>query len=659
MEPGQVVEFIDSQKIFCAVVMEIKSLRLRLLTENNREVKMSAERLSHRSKARLEPTAARDKLAAGLKEIAQRRKELSRQVNIPELWSVLHDEQQWIDVATMTTLCFPDHADGDHESAVIRAFFNDRLYFKFAPDQFFPHTAAKVEQIARQREKEAREARLIEQGGQWLQKAFKGQEAAVPGERDEIVRILASYCLHEKESPHWELARAMLAKAGAGSPSALFGFLVKIGVWRPDENLDLLRHEIRPEFPAAVEERAAGLAQSPPPLSAGRRDLRDLCLMTIDGPATLDFDDALSLTPLGENFVLGIHISDVGHYVAKSDPIDQEAMGRASSIYMPDQRISMLPTALCLGACSLKAGQERPAISTLATVTPHGKILDVEIVPSLIRVTHQLTYQDVDEMAAYDATVKALIAIARGYRNSRLDSGALLIELPEINLWLDNKGQPVFQRIDRESPSHLLVSEMMILANSLAARYLAERDLPAIFRSQAEPRERLYSRDQGTLFQNCMQRKQISRFILSSTPEPHAGLGVPAYVTSTSPIRKYTDLVTQRQIRATLGMEVPYTADEMGFIIAALEEPMALVGRIQYSRHRYWLLKYLEGRIGKKEEAVVLFRRREGYAILIPEYMLECNLAGADHVNLKPEDLVQVTIQHVHARNDVINVYLG
>jgi len=203
------------------------------------------------------------------------------------------------------------------------------------------------------------------------------------------------------------------------------------------------------------------------------------------------------------------------------------------------------------------------------------------------------------------------------------------------------------------------VSEMMILANSLAARFLSERGLPAIFRSQAEPRERLFDRDRGTLFQNCMQRKQINRFVLGSTPEPHSGLGVPAYVTCTSPIRKYSDLVTQRQIRSALGLETAYSVKEMEFIVAALEVPMGVVQRIQFSRHRYWLLKYLEGRIGKKEEAVVLFRRREGYAILIPAYMIECNLAGADHVNLKPEDLIQITLQHVHARNDVVNVYLG
>ncbi|MFZ1983564.1 MAG: ribonuclease catalytic domain-containing protein [Desulfatitalea sp.] len=659
MESGQVVEFIDSQKIFCAVVLEIKNLRLRLLTENNREVKLSAERLTHRSKSRLDPAGGRDKLVAGLKEISLRRRELSRQVDIQSLWSVLHSEQQWIDLATMTVFCFPEQPNGDHESAVIRAFFNDRLYFKFSPDQFFPHAVDKVEQIVRQREKEARDARIIEQGTLWLQKVLKGQETSPPGEAAEIVRILAAYGLHEKESPHAEVARAMLAKAGVGAPSALFGFLVKIGVWRPDENLDLLRHDIRAEMPAPVEAHAATQVQNPPSAAAGRRDLRDLPLMTIDGPGTLDYDDALSLVAQGENFVLGIHIADVGHYVAKGDPIDQEALGRASSIYMPDQRISMLPTALSLGACSLKAGEDRPAISTLATITPQGKVLDFQIVPSLIRVTRQLTYQDVDEMATHDATVKALHTIAQGYRNIRLDHGALIIELPEINLWLDPKGHPVMQRVDRESPSHLLVAELMILANSLAARFLSERNLPAIFRSQPEPRERLFDRDRGTLFQNCMQRKQINRFVLGSTPEPHSGLGVPAYVTCTSPIRKYSDLVTQRQIRSAFGLETAYSAKEMEFIIAALEVPMGVVQRIQFSRHRYWLLKYLEGHIGKKEEAVVLFRRREGYAILIPAYMIECNLAGADHVSLKPEDLIQITLQHVHARNEVINVYLG
>lgn len=658
MESGQVVEFIDSQKIFCAVVLEVKNMRLRLLTENNREVKLSAERLTHRSDRRLPAALGRDKMVAALKETAARRRELSRRVDIQSLWEVLHSEQVWIDLPTMTAFCFPEHPDGDHESAVIRAFFSDRFYFKFRPDQYFPNSAEKVEQIMAIRRKEERAARLVDEGGAWMHKILKGQEAAPPGGKDEIARILASFYLHDKESPHRDTARAILRKAGATAPSAIFNFLVRVGIWQPHENLDLLRYDIPTDMPAQVERHAVELRRKAPPVS-GRRDLRELASLTVDGPATLDFDDALSLVPQGDNYILGIHITDVGHYIAKGDPIDQEALTRGSSIYTPDQRISMLPSSLALDLCSLKADEDRPAISTLVTISPAADIIGFEIVPSLIRVRHQLTYQDVDASMDHDATLQALHRIAGNYRNKRLNDGALIIDLPEINIWLNADGEPVVSRIDRESPSHLIVAELMILANSLAARLLSERSLAAIFRAQAEPRERLFERNHGSLFQNWMQRRQINRFILSSTPEPHSGLGLPAYVTGTSPIRKYSDLVTQRQLRAALGLEKPYDQNEIDFLIAALAEPMAMIGRIQFRRQRYWLLKYLEGRIGTKYEAIVLHKRRDGYAILIPELMIECQLSGAENVTLKPEDLIQITLQHVNAINDVITVYLG
>jgi exoribonuclease-2 len=373
----------------------------------------------------------------------------------------------------------------------------------------------------------------------------------------------------------------------------------------------------------------------------------------------LDFDDALSLSTEGENFVVGIHIADVGHYITKEDPIDQEAFSRASSIYTPDRKISMLPAELALDLCSLKADHDRPAISTLITLSPKGKIIHSEIMPSIIRVKEQLTYQDVDEIVDTDETIASMYAIAQKYRNERLDNGALLIELPEIYIGLNPSGPPQVTRVERDSAAHLIVAEMMILANDIAARFLSRHNLPAIFRGQAKPRERLFDRDTGSLFQNWMQRKQISRFTLSTTAAPHSGLGLDGYVTCTSPIRKYTDMITQRQLRAAFGMETAYTAEQMEFIIAALAESIAVVGRIQTRRNRYWLFKHLETKIGQKAEAIVLYKRRDSYFILIPDYLIECNLSGADHVTLKSEDLVQVTFQHVSARNDILHVYLG
>jgi len=659
MELGKVVEFIDSQKIHCAVVMDIKNLRLRLLTENNREVKLAVARLHHKSDRHLDLAMGRDKLVSQLKEIAAHRRSLSEQVDVQALWEILNTEQEWIDLVTMTALCFPEDTDGDHESAVIRAFFSDRLYFKFNPDRVFPHTDAQVDQIIAKREAAAFQERLIGRGADWLQKVLDGQIPPAPDEADAITEMLASYYLFEKESPHRDTAKALLKKAGVGSPAAILSFMVKTKVWSAHVNLDLLRYGISPELPIDVETHAAALCRNATVVLNGRRDLRELPLITIDGPSTQDFDDALSITKQGDHYILGIHITDVGYFVTKDDPIDREAQERASSIYMPDQKISMLPGTLCEDACSLRAGQDRPAISTLVHITPQAKIIDYEIVPSLIRVKEQLTFQDVDQMVTQDEDIRCMHTIALNYRQHRLNNGALIIDLPEINVWLQPDGSPMVASTNRESPGRMLVAELMILCNELTARFLAERDLPAIFRSQPEPRERLFDNNQGTLFQNWMQRKAISRFVLSSTPERHSGLGLPGYVTATSPIRKFSDLVTQRQLRAAAGMEAAYSKEQVDYFIAALDEPMGQIGRVQHRRHRYWLLKYLESRTGRKEEALVLFKRRDRYVVLLQPYLLECNLSGAEGITLRPEDLVQVTFQHVNARNDVFTVVFG
>jgi exoribonuclease-2 len=240
-----------------------------------------------------------------------------------------------------------------------------------------------------------------------------------------------------------------------------------------------------------------------------------------------------------------------------------------------------------------------------------------------------------------------------------MSQGAIQIILPEINVWLDETDTPVVNQVNRESPSRMMVAEMMILANWLSARFLAENEMPAIFRSQPKPKDRILKNGTGTLFQHWMQRKLLRRFELGTTAKHHCGLGLDAYVTATSPIRKYFDLVTQRQIRAVLGLERPYTEKEVEDIIDRLAQPMANVAKIQFRRNRYWLLKHLEGRIGEKEEAIILQRRRNGYSILLKAYMIECPLPRPSGIELKPEDLVQVTIQHVNARKNQLSLFLG
>lgn len=664
MESGSIVEYIDRQKIMCAVVLEVKNQRLRLLTENNREVKLSAGRLLHKDKARLNLAMGRDKMVDALREVASKRKALLTQVDIKDLWEVLNTEQVWIDLATMTEFCFPESPGGDQESAVIRAFFDDRLYFKFSLDQFFPNSVQQVERLTAQRQEEANKNRIVELGGDWLKSLINGSSPPVDVSQEDIqefINILKAYYLFEKESKDHTLARAIIRNSGLELTTGLFPILVKLGVFDENENIDLLRLEVTAEFNDEILQRVERLVTTRQDFFADgvRRDLTSLPLMTIDGQSTLDYDDALSIEKVGQQYRLGIHIVDVGHFVRKGDNIDQEALVRGSSIYMPDQKISMLPAALAEGLCSLKAGELRPAISTMVNLSPSKEVIDYEILPSLINVKHQLTYYDVNLAADQNPDIIVLREIAEKFRQRRLDGGAVQITVPEVNVWLSDDRSISVNKINRESPGRMLVSELMILANWLMAKFLAENGVPAIFRSQPDPRERLYKGNEGTLFQNWMQRRFLSRFVLDHKSAKHSGLGLDAYVTATSPIRKYFDLITQRQIRALHGLEQPYTSEEVDQLIQSLQLPMGNVGRIQHGRQRYWLLKYLEQHVGRKEEAIVLNKRRDHYQILLTEYMVECDLPKSSGLELKPEDLIQVTIQNVRARKDLFQVAIG
>jgi exoribonuclease-2 len=670
MELGNVVEFIDRQKMVCAVILEIKKLRLRLLTEANREVKLSADRLSHQSDRHLDLSLSREKLVDTLREVSDKRKALIDHVDVKELWEILNSEQEWIDLETMTEFCFPDNPTGDHESAVVRAFFNNRHYFKFNGSRFFPHSEETVVLLDNRDKENARIERIVTGGSRWIKHlihdgTFCPSDLAEEEQKD-VIEILKLAYLNQKESRYYALGKRILRGAGIGmDDSRLLQVFITLGVWDKDENLDLIRFGISPDFPEDVKESAEKLVKDAyysnveTTYGAKRVNLTELPLITIDGQATLDYDDALSIEKSNGHYRLGIHISDVGHFIKKDSPVDREAINRASSIYTPDRKIPMIPPGLAEGLCSLKAGELRPAISTFVEIGSYGNIVDVELVPSLISVQRQLSYYDVNTITEEDEELRMLYDIAKRFRQKRIEQGALQITLPEINIWVSPDGEPVVSKINRESPGRMLVAELMIMANWLMAKFLSDHHMPAIFRSQPEPRGRLFKNSEGTLYQNWAQRKLLNRFVLTGEADHHAGLGLEAYVTATSPIRKYFDLVTQRQIRAVLGLDKPYTKEEIDYLIQALGVTMGVVSRIQYNRHRYWLLKHLEKLVGERTEAIVISKKRNAYLILLKDYMLECDLPLSGGIELKPEELVRVKIQRVNARNDTISVFVG
>ena len=662
MEPGRIVEYIEQQQILCAVVLEDQDQRVRLLNEKGREVNQKVTRLSHASDTRINVNRDRTRLVEYLRETAARRQAIQENIDIRELWEVLTPLQEWVDLQTLTGLCFPENSNGDHEAAVARACFENRMYFKFNYDWFFPHSETVVEeQIAREKERRERQE-MIEKGGQWLKRLVAGEAPHPPEAFQTIVTALKSYYLFGKESKHYAFAKALVAQAGIENPEVLFDVMVRLGVWTLNQNLELDRFEISIDFSGPVSETAAHLpsADTSDIEKSSRKDLTDLETITIDGQGTLDYDDALSIETVEAGHRVGVHIADVGEYVPRDGVIDTEIISRGTSIYMPDLKIPMLPPRLAEDICSLREGVLRPVVSIFFTVTPTGRIIDEDVTPAYISVRRQLSYNEADSMAASDESLKRLHQLAVSFRRQRLEDGAVLIALPEVTLRVFENGEISIRKLERSSPSRLLVSEMMIMANWSMARFLQDREMPAVFRSQPEPRGKLYKDpDEATLFQNWMQRRLLSRMLLSTSPEYHSGLGLNAYVTATSPIRKYFDLVTQRQIRACFGLETGYTAEEIEQIIQQVQQPLSHAAIIQARRFRYWMMKYLEGRIGQKEEAIVLDKKWDKYTILLTAYLLEVRMPASGSWKLKAGDLIQITLQHVNARRDKIAVTLG
>jgi len=265
-----------------------------------------------------------------------------------------------------------------------------------------------------------------------------------------------------------------------------------------------------------------------------------------------------------------------------------------------------------------------------------------------------MTYYDANLMVDQDPELSAMYQLAQKFREFRLNAGAIQLTIPEMNVWIDSKREISVSQINRESPGRLMVSECMILANWLAGRFIRDQGQSTIFRSQLEPRGRLIDESGGTLYQNWMQRRLLSRVIIGLEPEPHSGLGLDVYVTLTSPLRKYVDLVTQRQLRSLLGLGALYSDEEIRFIIQAVEQPMSYITVLQRERLRYWILRYLQRHVGQKEEALVLEKRRHRYVILLTKYMIECSLPLNCGANLKSEDTILVKLDRVNARSDTI-----
>ncbi|MDF2870277.1 MAG: ribonuclease [Anaerocolumna sp.] len=329
----------------------------------------------------------------------------------------------------------------------------------------------------------------------------------------------------------------------------------------------------------------------------GRKDLRKVQTVTIDGEDAKDLDDAITLSKEGEIYRLGVHIADVTHYVRENTPLDKEALSRGTSVYLVDRVIPMLPHKLSNGICSLNAGTDRLALSCIMDIDDKGTVIGHEITESVIRVDRRMTYtsvkkileeKDKDEIKEYEELVPMFLLmeeLAEILREKRSKRGSIDFDFPESKIILNPEGHPVeIKPYDRNKATRI-IEDFMLIANETVAEDYFWQEIPFVYRSHENPdsekikelgifinnfgysirigQEDIHPKELQKLLrkvEGTPEEALISRLTLRSmkrakyTPDSdgHFGLATKYYSHFTSPIRRYPDLQIHRIIKENL-----------------------------------------------------------------------------------------------------------
>ncbi|QCX34663.1 ribonuclease R [Caloramator sp. E03] len=348
-------------------------------------------------------------------------------------------------------------------------------------------------------------------------------------------------------------------------------------------------------FPEEVEEYAKAIDEEIPEKEIKRRrDLRNLKIVTIDGEDAKDLDDAVSIEKLPNGrYRLGVHIADVTYYVKEKSPLDKEAFERATSVYLVDRVIPMLPKKLSNGLCSLNPKVDRLTLSCMMTIDSTGKVIEHEIFESIIKTSERMTYTDVTKILKYndEETIKRYEYLYEDFKlmeelcnilyNKRMQRGALDFDFEECKIILDENGRPIEIKPYEREIANRIIEEFMIVCNETVAEYMYWAGMPFVYRIHEKPDEekiRLFSefiynlgyylRPTAEMHPKVLQEVLnaakdkpeeviIDTLLLRSlkqakySPEcsGHFGLASKYYCHFTSPIRRYPDLAIHRIIK--------------------------------------------------------------------------------------------------------------
>jgi exoribonuclease-2 len=568
--------------------------------------------------------------AARIAALEEEKARLRAELDLTLLWEVVQEQGRAFTAEDLAELFFGRRSSAG-AAVMLEALIADRIYFVRRNREFMVRSPEQVERLrvqesrVRMRSEEGRRTRdllnaIIASDTRTDGTTFSSEETAP------LVAELQRY-LKNPSTRSQELT-VMLGQAAPDVDPAEVAFEVldRLGATPAVPRFAAIG-ALATQFSEAAEVEAAIVA----PIERGAID--GPIAFTIDDEETLEVDDALSCEVTADGQLrVGIHIALVADFVARGGAMDREAAARATTVYLPETTVRMLPDEICCRRASLTAGERHPVLSTSVLLGPHGELLDSVISPHNLRIGRRLSYAQADRIlrGADGAEDEVATALRRMYgaalelREGRKRAGAILVQRREPKVRVHGDKIEI-EIIDNNSPSRLLVAEFMVLNNFVAASYAAERRIPIIYRVQPAAGDSVAVRAR-----------------LSVYPEYHAGAGLQCYAQLSSPIRRYADLVLQRQLVSALAdsSALPYDADGILAVLANTENAETEAKELERRARRYWTLRYLQRHaIGRELAATVT---RDGVSAELDDYAVRGALRGAPSVSSQTQIRVRI-----------------
>ncbi|MCD3351408.1 ribonuclease R [Clostridium botulinum D/C] len=382
------------------------------------------------------------------------------------------------------------------------------------------------------------------------------------------------------------------------------GKVVEVLGKKGEKGIDILtiikKYKLPEEFPAKVKNYALNIPQEIPEEefdNQSREDLTDVTMVTIDGEDAKDLDDAVSIKKLDNgNYLLGVHIADVSHYVKEKNPLDREALKRATSVYLINKVIPMLPKELSNGICSLNPKVNRLAMTCFMEINDKGKVVDYRITKSIIKTNERMTYTDVTKILRDkdEETIEKYKDLYEDFKlmeklceilyKKRISRGAIDFEFEESKIILDDNGKPIDVKPYERAIANRIIEEFMLVCNETVAEHMYWTKLPFVYRIHEDPDEeklqrfREFAYNLGyfikpskevhpkalqEIIESVKGKKEetvVNTLLLRSLKQAryapqcvgHFGLAAKFYCHFTSPIRRYPDLIIHRIIKESL-----------------------------------------------------------------------------------------------------------